>query len=139
VTDWQVVFLGIMAVALVVMAAMQLVMALALLRASREVAGAVRQIQRDIGPLIDKATRMTDDAARVTALTLAQLERIDQLAASLATRVEATVGIVQDAIAQPLKQGATVIAAFRAVSAVIREWQGRNSAARDDEDPLFVG
>lgn len=138
-TDWQVVFLGIMAVALVVMAVVQVTMSLALLRASREVAGAVREIQRDIGPLIDKATRMTDDAARVTALTLAQLERLDQLVMSLAARVEATVGIVQDAIVQPMKQGATVIAAVRAVAAMIREWQERKSAARDDEDPLFVG
>jgi hypothetical protein len=139
VTDWQVIFLGIMAGALVVMAVMQFMMAQALLRASREVAGAVREIQRDLGPLIDKATRMTDDAARVTALTLAQLERADRLVASLAMRVEATVGIVQDAIVQPMKQGATIIAAIRAVTAVIREWQERKSAARDDEDPLFVG
>lgn len=138
-TDLPVVFLGIMVVALVVMAVMQLLVALAFLRASREVAGAVRDIQRDIRPLIDKATRMTDDAARVTALTLTQLERVDRLATSLATRVEATVGIVQEAIVQPMKQGATIIAAIRAVAAVIREWQGRNSAARDDEDPLFVG
>ena len=138
-TDWQVTFLGIMAVALAVMATMQIVTALALLRATREISGAVREIRQDIRPLIDKATRMTDDAARVTALALVQVERVDRLVASLAVRIEDTVGIVQDAVIQPMKHGATVVAAFRAVLAAIREWQGRQAAARDDEDPLFVG
>lgn len=138
-TDWQVVFLGIMAVALAVMATVQIVTALALLRATREISGAVRELQRDVRPLIDKATRMTDDAARVTALALVQVERVDKLVTSLAARIEETVGIVQDAVVQPMKQGATVVAAFRGVLAAVREWQGRQAAARDDEDPLFVG
>ena len=138
-TDWQVVFLGIMAVALAVMATMQIVTALALLKATREISGAIREIQRDIKPLIDKATRMSDDAARVTALALAQIERVDSLVTSLASRIEETAGIVQNAVVQPMKQGATVVAAFRAVFAAVREWQGRQAAARDDEDPLFVG
>jgi phosphohistidine phosphatase SixA len=118
---------------------MQIVTALALLRATREISGAVREIQRDIRPLIDKATRMTDDAARVTALALVQVERVDRLVSSLAVRIEETVSIVQSAVGQPIKQGATIIAAFRAVFAAVREWQGRQAAARDDEDPLFVG
>ena len=138
-TDWQVTFLGIMAVALAVMATMQIVTALALLRATREISGAVRDIRQDIRPLIDKATRMTDDAARVTALALVQVERVDRLVTSLAARIEETVGIVQGAVVQPMKQGATVVAAFRGVLAAVREWQGRQAAARDDEDPLFVG
>ena len=138
-TDWQVVFLGIMAVALAVMATMQIVTALALLKATREISGAIREIQRDIKPLIDKTTRMADDAARVTALALAQIERVDRVVATLASRIDETVGIVQHAVVQPMKQGATVVAAFRAIFAAVREWQGRQAAARDDEDPLFVG
>ena len=138
-TDWQVIFLGIMAVALAVMATMQIVTALALLKATREISGAIREIQRDIKPLIDKTTRMADDAARVTALALAQIERVDSVVATLASRIEETAGIVQNAVVQPMKHGATVVAAFRAIFAAVREWQGRQAAARDDEDPLFVG
>lgn len=138
-TDWQVVFLGIMAVALAVMATMQIVTALALLKATREISGTVREIQRDIKPLIDKTTRMADDAARVAALALTQIERVDTVVATLASRIEETAGIVQNAVVQPMKHGATLVAAFRAVFAAVREWQGRQAAARDDEDPLFVG
>lgn len=138
-TDWQVIFLGIMAVALVVMAVMQIVMSLALLRASREVTAAVREVQQDIRPLIDKATRMTDDAARVTQLALVQIERVDRLVSALSQRVEETAAAVQGAIRRPMQQGVTLIAAFRGVMAAIRDFRGRPSAARDEDDPLFVG
>jgi hypothetical protein len=139
VSDWQVVFLGVMAVALVIMAATQIVMSLALLRASREVSQAVRELQRDVKPLVEKATRMADDAARATALALSQIERFDRLVAALSARIEETAGIVRQAMEQPVRQGATIVALFRGVTAAIREWQGRNAAARDDEGPMFVG
>jgi hypothetical protein len=139
VSEWQVVFLGVMAVALVAMAAAQIVISVALMRATRQLSETVQKIQHDLGPLIDKAHRMTDDAARVAALAVTQLERVDRLVSSLAVRVEQTVATVQDAVVSPLKQGATMIAALRAVVSVIREWQGRRAAPREDEDPLFVG
>jgi hypothetical protein len=139
VSEWQVVFLGVMAVALVAMAAAQVMISVALMRATRQLSATVQSIQRDLGPLIDKAHRMTDDAARVAALAVTQLERVDRLVSSLSTRIEQTVATVQDAVVSPLKQGATMIAALRAVVSVIREWQGRRAAPREDEDPLFVG
>ena len=138
-SDWQVVFLGIMAVALVAMAAAQIMISVSLMRATRQLSETVHRIQHDLGPLIDKAHRMTDDAARVAALAVTQLERVDRLVSSLSVRIEQTVATVQDAVVAPLKQGATMIAALRAVVSVIREWQGRRPAAREDEDPLFVG
>jgi len=139
VTDWQLIALGTIAAALVAMAVMQVVTAFALMRASREVATAVREVQRDIRPLIDKATRMTDDAARVTELALVQVERVDRLVSTLSQRVEETAAAVQGAISRPMQQGLTLIAAFRGVMAAVREWQGRQTSSRDDEDPLFVG
>ncbi|HXT71888.1 MAG TPA: DUF948 domain-containing protein [Vicinamibacterales bacterium] len=138
-TDWQLIALGTIAAALVAMAVMQVVTAFALMRASREVATAVREVQRDIRPLIDKATRMTDDAARVTELALVQVERVDRLVSTLSQRVEETAAAVQGAISRPMQQGLTLIAAFRGVMAAVREWQGRQTSSRDDEDPLFVG
>lgn len=138
-TDWQVVFLGVMAVALVAMAVTQIVVTLTLLRTAREVTTSIRDFRRDVQPLLDKATRMTDDAARVAALALVQAERVDRLVTSISARVEETVGIVQTAIIQPIRQGAAIIAALRAVIAAIREWQGRSGAPREDDDPLFVG
>ena len=138
-SDWQVVFLGIMALALVAMAVAQIMISVALVKASRQMSDAVLGIQRDLRPLIDKATRMTDDAARVTSLVAVQLERVDRLVASLSVRIDETMTVVQEAVVSPLKQGATVIAALRGLFAAFREWQGRSAPAREDEGPLFVG
>ena len=138
-TDWSVVFLGVMAVALVAMAVTQIVVCLALVKATKQLGETVTQVQRDLRPLIDKATRMTDDAARVTALALTQVERIDRLVASISVRVEETVGVMQEAVAQPVRQGAALMAGLKAVIAAIREWQSRGASQREDEDPLFVG
>jgi hypothetical protein len=139
VTDWSVVFLGVRAVALVAMAVTQILVCLAILKATRQLGETVTQMQRDLRPLIDKVTRMTDDAARVTALALTQVERIDHLVASISVRVEETVSAMQDAVAQPIRQGAALVAGLKAVFAAIREWQSRGASPRDDEDPLFVG
>jgi hypothetical protein len=117
----------------------QIVVCLAVLKATRQLGETVTQVQRDLKPLIDKATRMTDDAARVTALALTQVERIDHLVASIAVRVEDTVNVMQQAVAQPIRQGAALMAGLKAVIAAVREWQSRGASSRDDEDPLFVG
>ena len=138
-SDWQVIFLGVMAAALVAMAVAQVMISVALIRTTRQMSEAVQTIQRDLRPLIDKATRMTDDAARVAAMAATQIERVDRLVASLSSRIDETVAAVQEAVVSPLKQGATVIAAVRAIVAAFREWQGRNAGAREDEGPLFVG
>lgn len=138
-SDWQVVFLGVMAVALVAMSVTQILVSLSLLRVTRQVSESVRDLQRDVRPLIDKATKMTDDAARVTALALTQMERLDRLVGTVSVKVEETVAIVQDSIAQPMRQGAAFLAALRAVVAAVREWKDRSAASHEDEDPLFVG
>jgi biopolymer transport protein ExbB/TolQ len=141
VTDWQLVFLGVMATALVVMAVAQFLVALAMMRTIERVSEAVVQLQRDVRPLVDKATRIAEDASRVTALAVVQAERIDELVRSTAARVDETLGLVQSAVVRPIRQGTAILAAVRAALAVMRAWQGQTSTGpvREDEDPLFVG
>jgi hypothetical protein len=139
VTGWPVVFLGVMAVALVAMAMAQLLIGLAVLRATRKISDATQQLQQEVRPLIDNATKLTQDAARVAALAAVQAERVDQLLASVTIQINETMGVVRSAIEGPARQGAAIIAGFRAVMAAIREWQGQPSRATDDEDAMFVG
>jgi uncharacterized protein YoxC len=143
VTDWQVVFLGIMAFALVVMALAQLAVAVALAKSARHVLGAVDELKREVRPLMAKVNRVADDANRVSALAVVQAERIDALIQQTSSRMDETFGILHSAVIEPVRQGTALLAAVRAGIAAIREWQSaqrRSSAAgRDDEDPLFVG
>lgn len=138
-TDWQVVFLGIIAFALVAMAAAQVVIGLAVARASRQVTETAETLRRDVKPLIEKATKVTEDAARVTELAVVQAERVDQLVASVAVRVDDTLAVVQRSVVAPVQQGAAVVAGIRAMIGALRDRPRRPPAHRDDEDPLFVG
>lgn len=137
--DWQVVFLGVIAVALVGMAAAQVYLGLSVARAMRQVTETADSLRRDVRPLIEKATRVTDDAARVTELAVIQVERVDRLMSDVAVRVDDTLGIVQNAVIQPIRQGTAVIAGIRAMMGALRHRAARPPAHRDDEDPLFVG
>jgi hypothetical protein len=139
VNDWQLVFLGVMAVALVAMACAQVMIGIAVLRASRQVTDLAGQVRNDIRPLIEKATRLTDEASRVTSMAVVQMERVDKLTLLLASRVDETMGVLQSAVVGPVRQGAAVLAGLKAVVGAIREWQHRPSRGHEDEDALFVG
>ena len=138
-TDWQVILLAVIALALVGIAGAQIVVAMATLRAARQVTEAVQAMQRDVRPLIDNASRITDDAARVMALAVTQAERVDRVLADTSKRIDETLGIVQGAVVGPIRQGAAILAAVRAAVGAVRGWQGRSRAHRDEDDALFVG
>jgi len=139
VNDWQLFFLGVMAVALVAMAVAQVLIGVAVLRTSRQMTDLAGQMRNDIRPLIDKATRLTDEASRVTSMAMVQMERVDKLTLLLVTRVDETMGVLQSAVIGPVRQGAAVLAGIRAVMGAVREWQNRPARPHEDEDPLFVG
>ena len=137
--DWQPVFLGVMAVALVAMAVAQVLISVAVLRASRQMTDLAGQMRNDIRPLIEKATRLTDEASRVTSMAMVQMERVDKITVLLAARIDETMGAVQSAVVGPVRHGAAVLAGLKAVVGAIREWQNRSGRPHEDEDPLFVG
>ena len=137
--DWQLFFLGVMAVALVAMAVAQVLIGVAVLRTSRQMTDLAGQMRNDIRPLIDKATRLTDEASRVTSMAMVQMERVDKLTLLLVTRVDETMGVLQSAVIGPVRQGAAVLAGIKAVMGAVREWQNRPARPHEDEDPLFVG
>ena len=138
-TDWQVFFLGVIAFALVAMAAAQLALALAMMRAVRHVSQTVDDLRRDVRPLVEKANQIAVDASKVAALAVAQAERVDQLMRSASARIDETFGVVQGAVIGPIRQGTALLAALRAGFGAVRSWQGHRHVSRDDEDPLFVG
>src|SRR5262245_62369255 len=131
-----------MAVSLVVMAVVQVVASLALLKAVKQVSTTVDALQRDVRPVLDKATKIADDASRVTALALVQAERLDVLLTSSTARIDETFTLVQRAVAEPIRQGSAIFAGFRAVFQALRAIQtapANAAAAAEGEDPLFVG
>ena len=135
------IYLAVMAVALVVMAGIQVGMIVVVLRVTKQLTTTAEEIRREVMPLVAAAHRISDDAARVASLTVVQVERIDRLLASTSDRVNETLAVIQQAVVEPVRQGAAVMTAMRAAVSAFRSWRGHPHAThgRDDDDALFVG
>ena len=137
--NWQVFWIGVIAVSVLAIAIGQIAMSIAMAMAARKVSRAVDEFHGELKPLIAKANRIADDAARVTELAVIQVERVDSLLATTTARVDETLNLLQNVVVRPVRQGAAIMAAVRAALQALRSWQKRSSTPHDDEDPLFVG
>ena len=135
--------LGLIAVATVVMAVVQVGLIVMVVRLARRVDTLSAQVEREIGPLAAKLALVADNLQHATALAAVQIERLDRLFAGASTRADATMSLVQSAVIGPLREGLAVVAALRGVIGAVRAFKGSRAAkaaARlDDEDPLFIG
>jgi len=142
VTDWTAVFLGVIAVSVLVMAILQVGMAVYGARIAQRVTRVVDQVERETGPLLAHLQTIGAEAARASALATAQVERADRLFADVSQRIEETSALVQAAVVQPAREGVAVVAGFRAAVAALRGMRTglRRRPSRMDEDgPLFIG
>lgn len=154
-TEWDNVFLGVIAVATLIMALIQvgaIVVALKMARQAQDAVGKAQatlataqqtivSVHEEIRPLIAKATSIADEASRSAALATAQAQKIDRLVTDLSKRVDDTAAVVQEAVITPAREGMAIMAAVRAGLAVLRgasDWRRRTSRS-EEEDPLFIG
>lgn len=132
--SWNEVFLGVIAVATLVMALVQVGAIVAILRVTR-------QTQQEMRPLVTKVTAVADEASRAAAIATAQAQKVDRLLTDLSERIEETAGVVQQAIVMPAREGLAVVAALKAGLAALRGFRERPRHGRpaEEEDPLFIG
>jgi hypothetical protein len=136
-------FLGLIAVATVVMAVVQVFLVIVAVRLTRRVDVVSTQVQRELGPLVERLTRVAENLQQASGLATVQVERLDRFFAGASKRADATLSLMQGAVVGPIREGLAVIAAVRGVVAAFRSFRG-NRAPRpvskfDDEDPLFIG
>jgi hypothetical protein len=141
------VFLGIIALAVAIMAIVQVGAIVAGLRVARRMEQLANDLEATVKPLVANLTAMSAEASRATAVATAQVERLDRLFSELATRVDATLATAQSIVAGPAKDGMAIVAGVKAaVGALksIREATRRRSSARsmsfeEEEESLFIG
>ncbi len=143
-TDWTPIFLGIIALSVFVIAAIQVGAVIAGARLLQRVNKLAEQIQQEVRPLSAHLQTVAAEAARASTLAAQQVERADRLFAEVSQRVEETVILVQEAVVQPARQSMAVVAGFKAVVATLRglrQQPSRGKAVRPDEeeDSLFIG
>ena len=134
-------FLGVIALATLVMALIQVGAIIAILRVARQAQQTMTDLHRDVRPLIEKATAVAEEASRTATLATIQAQKVDRLLTDLSGRIEQTAAIVQDAIITPAREGMAIVAALKAGLAALRGVRARPGHARtaDEEDPLFIG
>lgn len=153
-SDLSGVFLGIIAVATLIMALIQVGAVVALLRMAREAQGVLATVQNDVRPLltqanqmiqeakplIGRANEMADEASRTLTLATAQAQKVDKLVTDVARRVDETSVVVQQAIITPAREGIAIVAAIKATLGALRSSDFRGRTRRsEEEDPLFIG
>lgn len=138
-------FLGVIAFAVLLMAAIQVAALVAGFRLARRVDRLAKQFEQDVKPLLANLTAVTTEAARTAALAARQVERFDQVFADLTARVDQTLAAAQSFVVGPARQG---MAIFAGVSALIDSFRGLREASRrrqasrpavDEEESLFIG
>jgi hypothetical protein len=136
VTDAQTIWFGLIAVALLTMAVVQVATAIQISRTAREVSRTAVELRQELRPLIDKASRIAEDAARGTALAVAQVERLDRMLGTATQHLDETLRTFTQAVVEPVRRGSMVLTLLKAVIAAFRRPARREA---EEEDPLFVG
>ena len=137
-------FLGIIAISVLVMALIQVGALLAAFRVAKRVEEVSRRIETDIKPLITNLTDVTTELSRTAAMATRQVERVDQLFGDMASRVDQTLAAAQQFVRGPAKNGLAILSGVQAaVSAIkgIREASRRRRKVRPgvEDDSLFIG
>lgn len=139
---WAHIFLGAIALATVVMAAIQVGAILYAGRVAKRVDRMVDRVELEIRPLFATLTAMSQDAARATSLAVTQVERVDRLMADLTQRAEQTMALVQQAVVSPARHGVAIFGGIRAALAALLEVRRHAAPAgrgrSDEEDALFI-
>jgi hypothetical protein len=140
VSGWTDIFLGVIAAATLITSILQVGVLVAAGRLAMRLMRLVDRLEREVKPLIGHLDAIGRDAARATSLAAAQVERADGLFADLAQRLESTMDAVQSAAGMPVREGAAIMAGFRAAFSTLRSKRGtRGRRARgEDEDALFI-
>lgn len=137
-SDWNTVWLGVIALATLTMALIQVGVIVGGAILFRRVNALSARVERELQPLMDKVNAVGADAARISALATQQAERADALFADVSRRVDTTLAVVQNAVVAPAREGMAIVSALKATIAAVRR-KPRQPAGRDEDDPLFIG
>ncbi len=141
------VWLAIIALAVFVMAAIQVGAIVLGLRLAKRVDQLTTQVEQEVKPLIRNLTEMTAEASRAAALATQQVERVDRLFGDLAVTAERTVQIASQLVGGPAKNGFALFSAARAAYSAFQELRDASrrrhasykSSPPEDEESLFIG
>ncbi len=135
---WATVFLGIIAMATLVTAMLQVALLLAGWQLVRRVTTMVDTFERDVRPILGHVNDIARDASRIASLAAAQVERADQVLNNAVIRIEDLLANLTGMVLNALKEGNALMMGIRAVLAAIEAFRGRRRRRPEDDEALFI-
>ena len=137
-STWATVFLGIIAMATLVTAMLQVLLLIAGWQLVRRITKFVEDIERDVRPILGHVNDITRDASRIASLAAAQVERADQVLNSAVVRIEELLSNLSGVVASTLREGNALVMGIRAVMAAVEAIRGRRRRRSEDDEALFI-
>ncbi len=130
--DTSTVFLGVIALATLVMATVQLGIIVYGAKLARRVDRLVDVVETEIKPTLGRVNAMSEDMSRATALAAVQAERFDKLGERMTVYVDQLSELTEDTVIEPMRRGAALLRGLRVVMAVLRGAQRTGSGGEAD-------
>jgi hypothetical protein len=124
-------YLGLIALGVIVMATIQVAAIVMVARAAKRVGEMAGRFEQDVRPIIVNLPKVSEEAARASAQAAAQVDRLDALVAGVARRVEETAATLQHSILQPARDGLALLNGLKSFIASFREPR----EAREAQEP----
>lgn len=136
------VFLGLIALGVLIMATIQVALIVFAARAAKQVGDAVSRFEQNVRPIIANLETVSAEAVRATAAATAQVERAGRLVDDLVSRVDQTVKSAQQTILSPLRDAFGLLNVLRSIFGGSRDHDSsrrKRPSPVDDEEALFIG
>ena len=135
------VFLGIIAVAVAIMAIIQVAAIVFAMSAARRIGQVADRIEQDLRPVMSNLQAISAEAARAASLAALQMERADRIFGDFSRRAEQVMAAIPSLLG-PAGKGFAFLNGLKAVLAAIQELRRssrRGAPHPDEEDALFIG
>ena len=119
------VFLGLIALGVLVMAGVQVGAAMMTLRATRRVGESMGKLEHDLRPMIANLQAMSADAKRAAALAATQVERADRMFTNTGRLLDDTMNRVQRSLLAPAREGMAIAKGIKAAFGAFRDSHSR--------------
>jgi hypothetical protein len=137
--SWAEIFLGIIAVATLSTAVIQIGVLVAAGRLLRRLERVTDRVEQELKPIFGNLNSVAREVSRAATLAAGQVERADALVANLTHRSERALKNLESSFAAPAREGAAVLRGFQAAMEAFRTQRpNRGSGRTDDEDALFI-
>ena len=132
--DWPTVFLGVIGLATIVMAVLQVAVFVFGARLAQRIDRLVHRVEHDIKPALERVNAVSGDINRMSELAVAQAERTDQLLKDVTERVDRITLLAQDAVVEPMRQAPAVLRVLWAAVDALRSARTESSSSPKEDE-----